>query len=165
MAFWTYILRCADGRFYTGHTEDLDVRLAQHQQGYFPNCWTFRRRPVALVWSETFPTRAEALEAERMVGGWSQAKKRALIVGDWKLVSFLSRSPKERGTRFSTSLETNGRRSSEVPDLPMTPTPHPLAPVPPPITPTPPPISPTPPPFASSEVEKPRPLDKRAPAP
>jgi len=105
MAFWTYMLRCSDGLYYTGHTEDLDVRLAQHQQGFFRTCWTYKRRPVELVWSESFPTRDEALTAERMVGGWSRAKKEALIRGDWKGVSFYARSPRER---FSTSLETNG---------------------------------------------------------
>ena len=108
MPFWTYMLRCSDGRYYTGHTEDLDVRFAQHQQGYFRTCWTFSRRPVELVWSEAFPTRDEALVAERMVGGWSRAKKEALIRGDWDMVSFLAQPPKERGSRFSTSLETNG---------------------------------------------------------
>jgi predicted GIY-YIG superfamily endonuclease len=108
MAFWCYILRCSDDRYYTGHTEDLDVRLAQHQQGYFRSCWTYKRRPVELVWCEAFPTRYEALEAERIVGGWSKAKKEALIRGDWTMVSYLARPPCERHTRFSTSLETNG---------------------------------------------------------
>jgi predicted GIY-YIG superfamily endonuclease len=131
MAFWTYMLRCSDGRFYTGHTEDLDVRLAQHRQGYFRSCWTFRRRPVELVWSEAFPTRDEALEAERMVGGWSQAKKRALVAGEWNLVSFLARPPRERGQCFSTSLETNGGAGEPSPTSPSSPAP-----------------------FASSEVEK-----------
>jgi putative endonuclease len=105
MAFWTYMLRCADNLYYTGHAEDLDVRLAQHQQGYFRTCWTYKRRPVELVWCEAFPTRDEALTAERMVGGWSRAKKEALIRGDWEGVSFYARPPRER---FSTSLETNG---------------------------------------------------------
>jgi putative endonuclease len=109
MPFWTYLLRCSDGRYYTGHTDDLDVRLAQHQQGCFRTCWTFTRRPVELVWSEAFPTRDEALVAERMVGGWSRAKKEALIRGDWGLLSYLARPPRERGSRFSTSLETNAR--------------------------------------------------------
>lgn len=113
MAFWTYILRCSDRRYYTGHTEDLDMRLAQHQQGFFKGCWTYKRRPVELAWSATFPTRDEALVAERIVGGWSRAKKEALIGGDWKLLSALACPPKERAQRFpeegfSTSLETNG---------------------------------------------------------
>ena len=111
MAFWTYMLRCSDGRYYTGQTEDLDVRLAQHQQGYFRTSWTYKRRPVELAWCETFPTRDEALTAERMVGGWSRAKKEALIRGDWAHISVLARPPRERlsaSNGFSTSLETNG---------------------------------------------------------
>ena len=104
MAFWCYILRCADGRFYTGHTDDLERRVGQHQTGGYCE-FTSRRRPVALVWSEYFPSRLEALEAERIVGGWSRAKKEALIRGDWKTVSYMARPPRER---VSTSLDTNG---------------------------------------------------------
>lgn len=46
LMFWVYMLRCADGSFYVGHTDDLESRLAQHRQGYFPTCYTFGRRPV-----------------------------------------------------------------------------------------------------------------------
>ncbi|WP_082731223.1 MULTISPECIES: GIY-YIG nuclease family protein [unclassified Sphingomonas] len=113
MAFWAYILRCADGSYYTGHSDDLDRRIAQHQAG--GHCdYTSRRRPVQLVWRETFQTRVEALEAERMVGGWSRAKKEAMIAGNWSLVSHLARPPKER---FSTSLETNGQARARLEDL------------------------------------------------
>ena len=108
MAFWTYMLRCSDGRYYTGQTDDLDRRLAEHHAGGVSD-FTSRRRPVSLVWSEAFPTRMEALEAERQVGGWSRAKKEALIAGDWRTLSTLARSPHER---FSTSLETNGSGSA-----------------------------------------------------
>jgi len=104
MAFWTYILRCSDGLYYTGHTDNPDRRIAQHQtRGYCD--FTSRRLPVTLVWSEYFSTRLEALEAERIIGRWSRGKKEALIRGDWSMVSHLARPPKER---FSTSLETNG---------------------------------------------------------
>jgi tRNA/rRNA methyltransferase len=86
MAFYTYLLRCADGRYYTGHTEDMDTRLAQHQAGTFAG-WSSKVRPVELVWCEALPTRDEALEAERRVKNWSQAKKEALIRGHWEAVS------------------------------------------------------------------------------
>ena len=33
MSFWVYILRCADGSYYTGHTDNLDERIAKHQAG------------------------------------------------------------------------------------------------------------------------------------
>jgi predicted GIY-YIG superfamily endonuclease len=44
------------------------------------------------VFSESFPTRLEAMEAERRLKGWSRAKKEALIAGDWQRVSELARS-------------------------------------------------------------------------
>jgi len=104
MAFWTYMLRCADGRFYVGHTDNLELRMGQHQQGGFCD-FTARRRPVALVWSEVMPTREEALAAERRLKGWTRAKKEALIRGDWQRISWLAIPP---GERPSTSLRTNG---------------------------------------------------------
>ncbi len=90
MAFWTYMLRCSDGKFYVGHTDNLELRIGQHQSGVLGG-YTLRRRPVDLVWSENFQTRYEALSAERRIKGWSRAKKEALIRGDWALVSQLAR--------------------------------------------------------------------------
>ena len=95
MAFWTYILLCADGRYYTGHTEDLEHRIALHQSGEIEG-FTSSRLPVRLMWSQDFPTRYEALDAEMRIKKWSQAKKAALIRGDWKAVSHFARPPKER---------------------------------------------------------------------
>ena len=133
MAFWTYILLCSDGRYYTGHTDDLERRIAQHQHGGFCD-FTSRRRPVTLVWSQDFGTRVEALEAERRIKPWSRAKKEALIRGDWAMVGHFATPPHERPSlpfvpqetapspfvpsevegreaghqRVSTSLDTNG---------------------------------------------------------
>ena len=36
MVFWVYILRCSDGSYYSGHTDDLERRMAQHQSGEIP---------------------------------------------------------------------------------------------------------------------------------
>ena len=91
MPFFTYMLRSADGSYYTGHTDDLDLRLAQHAKGSFGG-YTARRRPVELVWSESFPTRDAAFTTERQVKGWSRAKKEALIAGDWDRIRQLARN-------------------------------------------------------------------------
>ena len=92
MTFWAYMLRCSDGHYYAGSTDDLEQRLAQHAAGTFPHCYTFKRRPVELVWSESFPDRMQAKEAERRIKGWSRAKKEALIAGDWESISALARN-------------------------------------------------------------------------
>ena len=91
MYFYAYLLRCNDGSYYAGHTDDLDQRMAQHQSGVLGG-YTAKRLPVTLVWSDSFPTRDEAFAAERRIKGWSRAKKEALVAGDWERVSELARN-------------------------------------------------------------------------
>ena len=74
MGFWVYILRCSDGSYYTGHTDNLEDRVNQHQVGSFSG-YTTTRRPVKLVFAQECPTRDEAFAAERQVKGWSRKKK------------------------------------------------------------------------------------------
>jgi predicted GIY-YIG superfamily endonuclease len=90
--FFAYMLRCADGSYYVGHTDDLERRIAEHRAGAIAGCYTHDRRPVELVWSGEATTREEALAFERRLKGWSRAKKEALIAGDWERVSKLATS-------------------------------------------------------------------------
>ncbi|WP_295647344.1 GIY-YIG nuclease family protein [uncultured Methylibium sp.] len=83
--FHVYMLRCGDGSYYLGHTDDLERRVAQHQAGDIPG-YTHERRPVVLVWIQETATREEALAAERRIKGWGRAKKEALIRGDWSAI-------------------------------------------------------------------------------
>ena len=92
MAFWVYILRCADASYYTGHTDNLEQRLGQHTSGAIATCYTYTRRPLQLAFSQHFATREEALTAERQIKGWSRKKKEAMMRGDWAEVSRLARS-------------------------------------------------------------------------
>ncbi|WP_082458223.1 TrmH family RNA methyltransferase [Sphingomonas sp. Leaf10] len=84
--FHVYILKCSDGTYYTGHTDDLDRRIAEHQSGTIPG-YTADRRPIELMWSETFQTRIEALDREAQVKDWSKKKKEGLFRGDWSTIS------------------------------------------------------------------------------
>ena len=102
MDFWAYMLRCADGSFYVGHTDDLDGRIAQHQSGALPG-YTHNRRPVTLVWSERFPERDQAFGAERQIKGWSRLKKQALIEGNLAAISRLAKKPPILRDATSTS--------------------------------------------------------------
>ena len=90
MTFSTYMLRCSDGSYYVGHTDDLEGRVAAHESGLVAG-YTQNRRPLALVWSENFPDRDQAFAIERQIKGWSRAKKEALIAGDLELLQSLSR--------------------------------------------------------------------------
>jgi predicted GIY-YIG superfamily endonuclease len=104
MGFWAYMLHCADGSFYVGHTDDLDVRINTHMSGAFGG-YTSTRLPVKLVWSDEFPSRYEALSAERQIKGWSRAKKLALIRGDWTLIAQLARCKKDRASTGSARTD------------------------------------------------------------
>jgi predicted GIY-YIG superfamily endonuclease len=88
-SFWVYILKCSDGSYYTGHTDNLENRIIQHQNSYF-DCYTSERLPVELVFHQEFSTRDEAFFAERKIKGWSRKKKEAMMKGDWKEVSRLA---------------------------------------------------------------------------
>jgi predicted GIY-YIG superfamily endonuclease len=106
--FWVYLLRCIDGSYYTGHTDNLSKRISEHQSGRLPG-YTSTRLPIELAFQQSFPTREEALRAERQVKGWSRKKKEAMIRGDWAEVSRLSRG----GKRSSTSSERTAKDQPE----------------------------------------------------
>jgi predicted GIY-YIG superfamily endonuclease len=92
MNFWVYILKCCDNSYYTGHTDNLENRILQHQNRFFPSCYTATRLPVELIFSQSFATREEALASERQIKGWSRKKKEAMIQGNWDEVSRLARN-------------------------------------------------------------------------
>ena len=79
--FHLYIVRCSDGTLYVGHSESPQARVKAHNDGRGAS-YTFKRRPVRLVYSEEFRSEADAIERERQLKRWSRAKKEALIAGD-----------------------------------------------------------------------------------
>ena len=54
MPFWVYILRCADGSYYTGHTDNLKRRIGEHHSGSISGCYTVKRRPLELVFRRIY---------------------------------------------------------------------------------------------------------------
>ncbi|MBA38515.1 MAG: rRNA methyltransferase, partial [Sphingobium sp.] len=124
MAFYSYILRCADGSYYTGHTDDLEARFAAHQSGAIKG-YTSRRLPVELMWSAAFATRAEAMESELQIKGWSREKKEALIAEDWaklKQAAISHTSPPLSDALRLRSGRTEGEAAANIETMP-TPTP------------------------------------------
>jgi putative endonuclease len=87
-----YILRCADGGYYTGITrKPVEERVSEHAAGLIPGCFTFSRRPVVLTYSEHYARIDEAIAAERRIKGWSRAKKEAYMRGDYDRLSKLAK--------------------------------------------------------------------------
>lgn len=72
MSFWIYVLKCSDGSYYTGHTDDLEKRTTEHETGAIPGCHTPNRHTVTLIFSQEFATRDEAFFSERRIKGWSR---------------------------------------------------------------------------------------------
>jgi putative endonuclease len=75
---WVYILKCSDGSYYTGSTNNLELRLNQHQNGKGSN-YTKKHLPVKLVYYEEFERIDDAFYREKQIQGWSRKKKEALI--------------------------------------------------------------------------------------
>ncbi|HTX91843.1 MAG TPA: GIY-YIG nuclease family protein [Anaerolineales bacterium] len=96
MSQYVYILLCGDDSYYTGSTGDLSRRLYEHQNGRLPGAYTFRRRPVELMWYTEVPTVIEALGYEHQIKGWSRAKKEALIRGDVEGIHAIVRAERRR---------------------------------------------------------------------
>lgn len=78
---WTYLLRCADGSLYCGWTNDLEKRLKAHNSGKGAR-YTASRRPVELVWCESFETKEEAMSREWHIKRMSREEKLRLTGAD-----------------------------------------------------------------------------------
>ncbi len=84
--YYVYILKCSDNTYYTGVTNNLEKRFAEHNTGTDPKSYTFKRRPVSLFHFETFGDINQAIQFEKQVKGWSRKKKEALAEGNWEKI-------------------------------------------------------------------------------
>jgi putative endonuclease len=88
---YVYILKCSDKTYYTGVTSNLTQRLFRHDIGYFPDCYTSKRRPLKLVFYCEFSDINIAFEKEKQIKKWSRVKKEALINGDYDALPNLAK--------------------------------------------------------------------------
>ena len=75
---YTYIVKCADGTFYTGWTNCIEKRLADHNSGKGAK-YTKPRLPVELVYLEIFPTKQMAMSREAEIKKLTRSKKGILV--------------------------------------------------------------------------------------
>ncbi len=87
---YVYILKCADGSYYTGVTNNFAKRVAEHNEGIDTKSYTYKRRPVDLVFVELFQIYHQAIAFEKQIKGWSRKKKEALIEQNWDRIKELS---------------------------------------------------------------------------
>lgn len=88
--YYVYIILCNDSSYYTGLTNDLVRRFEEHVAGFFEACYTYSRRPLVLKYYEIIPFLEEAVNRELQIKGWSKAKKKALIEGNFHKLQLLS---------------------------------------------------------------------------
>lgn len=77
---YTYILECRDGSYYTGWTNNLEKRIADHNAGRGAK-YTKARGPVVLLYFEAFETKVEAMKREYEIKRMSREEKKRLIGG------------------------------------------------------------------------------------
>ena len=75
---YTYIVKCKDGTLYTGWTNNLEKRIADHNSGKGAK-YTRARKPVTLVYYETFEAKEEAMKREYAIKHMSRKEKEKLI--------------------------------------------------------------------------------------
>ncbi len=88
---YVYILLCNDGTYYTGVTNNLDRRIKIHDSGINKDSYTFSRRPLELVYFTICNNPIHAIELEKKIKSWSQAKKKALIDERYDLLPNLAK--------------------------------------------------------------------------
>lgn len=93
-SYFVYILKCSDGTYYNGITNDLDRRLVENEDGIDLNSYTSKRRPVELKLYYQFDDVNQAIAFEKQVKKWPRKKKEAIINDQWDLLPELSKSKK-----------------------------------------------------------------------
>jgi putative endonuclease len=89
MKGWIYILKCADDTYYTGSTNNILLRIRQHNAGIGSN-YTAKRLPVELIYLEEYSNVADAFYREKQIQGWSRRKKEALMKNDINALELFS---------------------------------------------------------------------------
>jgi putative endonuclease len=105
--YCVYMLKCSDGSYYTGVTSNLEERMMKHVNGWDPKSYTYSRRPVELVYTDSCDDVNQAIAWEKQIQGWSRKKKEALIKEDWDKMHALAMNRKNREQRASTHPSTS----------------------------------------------------------
>ena len=88
--YYVYILLCSDGLTYTGITNDIARRFNEHQEGLNKSCFTYKRRPVELIFHQEFNDVEQAIYFEKKIKKWSGKKKLSLANDEYDLLQILA---------------------------------------------------------------------------
>ena len=76
--YYVYILRCSDGSFYCGYTNDVEKRFEKHKSGKGAK-YTRSHLPLEVVYTEEFDNKSQALKREYEIKSMSRVQKEKLI--------------------------------------------------------------------------------------
>lgn len=88
--YFVYILKCSDDLTYTGVTNNVSKRFEEHRKGLNKNCFTYKRRPVELIFHQEFNDIEQAILFEKKIKKWSAKKKIPLAEGKYNILQILS---------------------------------------------------------------------------
>ena len=76
--YYVYIMASESGRLYTGVTNNLERRVAEHKSGTNEG-FSKKYRTKKLVYYDSTPDVRSAIAREKQIKGWLRSKKKALI--------------------------------------------------------------------------------------
>ncbi|APZ44904.1 hypothetical protein BW723_00760 [Polaribacter reichenbachii] len=88
--YYVYILKCSDNLLYVGITNNMARRFEEHQNGLNKGCFTFKRRPLELIFHQVFNDVEQAIYFEKKIKKWSSKKKLALANNDFDMLQILA---------------------------------------------------------------------------
>ncbi len=103
--YYVYILECSDGLLYTGITNDVSRRLEEHNAGLNKNSFTYKRRPVEVIFYQDFNDVNQAIWFEKKIKKWSAQKKKALANDDELLLKLLAECRNESHYKYKAKEE------------------------------------------------------------
>ena len=103
--YYVYILKCSDGLTYTGITNNVSRRFEEHQKGLNKNCFTFKRRPLELIFYQEFNDVEQAIYFEKKIKKWSGKKKLAFASDDFDMVQILAECRNASHSKYNPENE------------------------------------------------------------
>jgi putative endonuclease len=82
--WFVYIIKTADGKFYTGITTDVDRRFREHAEGKKGARFFRTTQPVHIAWKEPHPDRSSASKREREIKKMTRQQKLSLLADQLK---------------------------------------------------------------------------------
>lgn len=88
---YVYILKRSDNTYYIGITSNLKQRIIEHKLGKHIESYTYKRRPIELMFYAEFTDISIAIQTEKQIKKWSKAKKEALINDEFEKLPNLAK--------------------------------------------------------------------------